>query len=229
MANGRRLGGGPPADDSAVLVCGLGRFGSSTAEALSRLDHEVLAIDRDARLVQEWSSRLTRVVEADTTSAEALIQLGCGDFPVAVVGIGTSIESSVLTCSNLVDLGIGQIWAKAISPAHGTILERIGVQHVVYPEADAGGRVAHLVTGKLMDYMEVDGEFAVVKMKPPQEAHGFTLGQAQLRKKYGVTVVGVKTPGKDFTYAGADTVISRHDLLLVVGHSTLLERFAARP
>jgi trk system potassium uptake protein TrkA len=216
-------------DDGAVLVCGLGRFGSSTADALSRLGHEVLAIDRDARLVQEWSSRLTRVVEADSTSIEALEQLGCRDFPVAIVGIGTSIESSVLTCSNLVDLGIPQIWAKAITSKHGRILERIGVQKVVYPEADAGERVAHLVTGKLMDYMEVDDEFAVVKMRPPSEAHGFTLAQAQLRKKYGVTVVGVKTPGKEFTYAGPDTMISRHDLLLVAGHSELLERFAARP
>jgi trk system potassium uptake protein TrkA len=189
----------------------------------------VLAIDRDPVLVQEWSSRLTRVVEADTTNLDALEQLGCGDFPVAVVGIGTSIESSVLTCSNLVDLGIPQIWAKAITPKHGRILERIGVHKPVYPEADSGRRVAHLVTGKLMDYMEVDGEFAVVKMRPPQEAHGFTLGQSQLRRKYGVTVVGVKSPGKEFTYAGQDTLIGRHDIILVAGHSELLERFAARP
>lgn len=227
MSNGRKAGknGG----EGAVLVCGLGRFGSSTADALSRLGHEVLAIDRDPRLVQEWSSRLTRVVEADSTSIEALEQLGCGEFPVAIVGIGTSIESSVLTATNLVDLGIPQIWAKAITSKHGRILERIGVHKPVYPEADAGERVAHLVTGKLMDYMEVDSEFAVVKMRPPTEAHGFALGQSQLRKKYGVTVVGVKSPGKEFTYADPNTVISRHDILLVAGHSELLERFAARP
>lgn len=216
-------------DESAVLICGLGRFGSGTADILTRLGHEVLAIDRDPVIVQEWSSRLTRVVEADTTSLDALEQLGCGEFPVAICGIGTSIESSVLTCSNLVDLGIPQIWAKAITPKHGKILERIGVHKPVYPEADAGKRVAHLVTGKLMDYMEVDGEYAVAKMRPPTEAHGFTLGQSQLRRKYGVTVVGVKSPGKEFTYAGQDTMISRHDVILVAGHSELLERFAARP
>ena len=216
-------------DDGAVLVCGLGRFGSGTADAQARLGHEVLAIDRDPVLVQEWSSRLTRVVEADTTSLEALEQLGCGEFPVAICGIGTSIESSVLTCSNLVDLGIPQIWAKAITPKHGRILERIGVHKPVYPETDAGRRVAHLVTGKLMDYMEVDGEYAVAKMRPPSESHGFTLGQSQLRRKYGITVVGVKSPGKEFTYAGQDTMIGRHDVILVAGHSELLERFAARP
>ena len=218
-----------PADDRAVVVVGLGRFGSATADALVRLGHDVLALDRDPRIVQEWAGRLTRVVEADSTSGDALVQLGCGEFPVAIVGIGTSIEASVLTAANLVDLGIGQIWAKAITPAHGQILQRIGVHKVVYPETDAGGRVAHLVTGKLMDYMEFDGGFAVVKMRPPAEAQGFTLQQAQVRKKYGVTVVGVKSPGKDFTYAGPDTMIGRHDLLLVSGSSELLERFAARP
>jgi trk system potassium uptake protein len=218
-----------PAADEAVLVCGLGRFGAATADAMVRLGRQVLAIDRNQRLVQEFSSRLTRVVEADTTNAEALTQLGCGEFGVAVVGIGTSIESSVLTCSNLVDLGIGQIWAKAITPAHGTILERIGVHKVVYPESDAGERVAHLLSGKLMDYIEFDDGFAIAKLRAPQETHGFTLAQSKVRQKYGVTVVGVKPSGKDFTYAQADTRVSGHDLLIVSGPTQLVQRFASRP
>jgi trk system potassium uptake protein TrkA len=215
--------------DDGVLVCGLGRFGSATAQTLARLGHEVLAVDRDPRLVQEWSSRLTHVVEADSTSVEALEQLGAGDFGIAVVAIGTSIENSVLTCSNLVDLGVPQIWAKALTVAHGRILERIGVHHVTYPEHDAGARVAHLVTGKLMDYIEFDDGFAIVKMRPPQETQGFTLAESKIRQKYGVTVVGVKAPGKDFTYAVPETRVSPSDLLIVSGHAQLIERFAARP
>lgn len=216
-------------DADAVLVCGLGRFGSATADAMVRLGRQVLAIDQDPRIVQEFANRLTRVVEADTTNAEALAQLGCAEFPVAIVGIGTSIESSVLTCSNLVDLGIGQIWAKAITPAHGTILERIGVHKVVYPESDAGERVAHLVSGKLIDYIEFDDGFAIAKMVAPQETKGFTLTESRVRQKYGVTVVGVKSPGRDFTYAQADTRVSHHDLLIVSGPTELVEHFAARP
>lgn len=215
--------------DDAVLVCGLGRFGAATADALARLGHEVLAVDNDPKLVQDWAGRLTHVVEADSTSLDALHQLGVSDFRIAVVGIGTSIEASVLTCANLVDLRVRQVWAKALTPAHGKILERIGVHHVVYPETDAGERVAHLVTGKLMDYMEFDDGFAIVKMRPPKETHGFTLTQSKVREKYGVTVVGVKTPGEDFTYALADTRVSPHDILIVSGHVELVERFAARP
>jgi trk system potassium uptake protein TrkA len=212
-----------------VLVIGLGRFGSSIAEALDRLGHEVLAIDRNSTLVQDWSGRLTHVVEADSTNEESLRQVGAADFSVAVVGIGTSVEASVLTTANLVDLGIPHVWAKALSPAHGKILERIGATNVVYPERDAGERVAHLVSGKLLDYIEFEDGFAIVKMRPPRETRGFTLAEAQIRAKYGVTVVGVKSPGKDFTHAVPSTKVSAHDVIVVSGETALLERFAARP
>jgi trk system potassium uptake protein len=215
--------------EDAAVVLGLGRFGSAIADALTRLGHEVLAVERSADLTQEWSGRLTHVVEADATNIDALRQLGVQDFPIAVVGIGTSIEASVLATANLVDLSTKQIWAKAITPSHGRILERIGAHHVVYPEADAGERVAHLVSGKLLDYIEFDDGFAIVKMRPPKETQGFTLGEAGIRRKYGVTVVGVKSPGEDFTYAVPDTRVSSHDLLIVSGHTELIERFAARP
>ncbi|GAB2690463.1 potassium channel family protein [Thalassiella azotivora] len=215
--------------EDAVVVLGLGRFGSAIADALARLGHEVLAVERDPLLVQEWSGRLTHVVEADATNVDALKQLGVPDFPIAVVGIGTSIEASVLATANLVDLRTPQIWAKAITASHGRILERIGANHVVYPEADAGERVAHLVSGKLLDYIEFDDGFAIVKMRPPRETQGFTLAESQIRKKYGVTVVGVKSPGQDFTYAVPETRVSAHDLLIVSGHTRLLEKFAARP
>lgn len=213
----------------AVLVIGLGRFGSSIAEALDRLGHEVLAMDRNGALVQEWSGRITHVVEADSTSEEALRQVGGQDFTVAVVGIGTSVEASVLTTANLVDLGIPHVWAKALTPAHGKILERIGATNVVYPERDAGERVAHLVSGKLLDYIEFEDGFAIAKMRPPRETRGFTLAESQIRAKYGVTVVGVKSPGKDFTHAVPSTKVSAHDVIVVSGETALLERFAARP
>lgn len=92
----------------AVLVVGLGRFGAAAAEALHRLGHEVLAVERNPELVQEWSGRLTHVVEADSTNLQAMKQIGAGQFPIAVVGIGTSIEASVLSTLNLVDLKVGQ-------------------------------------------------------------------------------------------------------------------------
>ncbi|MCC3272513.1 TrkA family potassium uptake protein [Arthrobacter zhangbolii] len=218
-----------PAHNAPVLVIGLGRFGAATAEQLVRQGREVLAVERDPELVQKASGILTHVVQADATNIEALKQLGAEDFSAAVVGVGTSIESSVLITVNLVDLGIEHLWVKAITPAHGKILTRIGANHVIYPEADAGRRAAHLVGGRMLDFIEFDDGFAIVKMHPPKETQGFTLGEANVRAKYGVTVVGVKSPGEDFTYAQPDTKVSSRDTLIVAGHVDLLERFAARP
>ena len=217
-----------PARDAGVLVIGLGRFGSSLATTLDRLGQDVLAVERDEKLVAQWSGRLP-LVEADASESEALVQLGAKDFGVAVVGVGTELEASVLITANLVDLGTPQIWAKAISAEHGRILTRIGAHHVVYPEADAGSRVAHLVSGKMLDYIEVEDGFTIVKMRPPKEMQGFTLAQSDIRKRYGVTVIGVKSPGVEFQYATPETRVSANDLLVCSGHADLLERFSARP
>ena len=100
---------------------------------------------------------------------------------------------------------------------------------MVLPESESGKRVAHLVNGKLMDYIEFDDGFAIIKMKPPQEAIGFTLAQSAIRSKYGVTVVGVKAPGQDFTYAVPETKVTQHDTLIVSGPTELLDRLASRP
>jgi trk system potassium uptake protein len=213
--------------EGSVLVVGLGRFGSALAEDLQRLGHDVMAVDASASLVQEWSDRLTHVVQVDATSEAAMRQLGADGFPVAVVAIGTGIEASVLSTGVLIDLGVREVWAKAITASHGRILERIGAGHVVYPERDTGKRVAHLISGRLIDYIEFDDGFAIAKLRAPREAHGQTLAEAALRSRYGVTVVGVKRPGQDFTYAQPDTRVGPGDLLIVSGTTTLVEKFAA--
>jgi trk system potassium uptake protein TrkA len=215
------------AHNAPVLVIGLGRFGAATAGQLDRLDREVLAVDGDEGLVQKWSERVTHAVQADARNIDALRQIGAQEFSIAVVAVGSSIEASVLITANLVDLKIPQIWAKAISQSHGKILSRIGANHVIYPEAEAGERVAHLVSGRMIDFIEFDDDFALVKMYPPKPIRGIRLADSQVRKKYGITVVGVKSPGKDFTYATPETVISNHDLIIVSGNSSDIERFAS--
>jgi trk system potassium uptake protein len=213
--------------DAPVLVIGLGRFGAATAGQLARLGREVLVIDDSEALVQKWSERVTHAVQADARSIEALRQIGAQDFSTAVCAVGSSVEASVLIVANLVDLNIPQIWAKAISKSHGKILERIGANHVIYPEAEAGERAAHLVSGRLLDFIEFDDDFALVKMFPPKPIRDMRLADAGVRAKYKVTVLGVKSPGKPFTYATADTVVSNRDLIIVSGTEGDIERFAA--
>lgn len=209
-----------------MLVVGLGRFGGAVAETLVRQGREVLAVERDPLLVQEWSGRLTHVVEADATSEEVLRQLGIDEFQQAVVAIGTGVEASVLTVGALADLGVPDIWAKALTQAHGRILTRVGATHVVFPESDAGVRVGHQVADGVLEYLEFDDGFALVKVAPPEEAVGRTLGEAALRGRYGVTVVAIKRPGQDFTYATADTTVFVDDVLVVTGRRDHVERFS---
>ncbi|KUF08554.1 TrkA family potassium uptake protein [Leucobacter sp. G161] len=212
--------------DAPVIVIGLGRFGASTAGQLDRQDREVLVVDSNADLVQKWSDRVTHAVQADARSIEALQQIGADEFQIAVVATGASIESSVLIAANLVDLGIPQIWAKAISHSHGKILERIGVNHVIYPEREAGERVAHLLSGSMLDFIQFDDNYVIAKMYPPRSVRGRTLRESGVRTRYRVTVVGVKTPGEPFTHATQETVISPHDLIIVSGTAADVERFA---
>lgn len=217
----------PSIKSDSVVVIGLGRFGGAVAESLHRLGHQVLGIDENPELVQRWSERLTHVVQADTTDSEVLRHLGVGDFRHAVVGIGSDIEASVLTVLALVELGVADIWAKAATQKHGRILERTGAHHVVYPEAAMGERVAHLVTGKMIEFIEFEDGFAIGKTCAPSEAFGKTLAESALRSKYGVTVVGVKRVKSAFLHALPDTVVERGDLLIISGPTKMVESFAA--
>jgi trk system potassium uptake protein TrkA len=212
--------------EGQVLVIGLGRFGSAIARTLEALGHEVLGVDSRGKVVQELAGELTHVVEADSTSLEAMKQLGAGDFERAIVGIGTDLEASILTTGVLVDLGITNIWAKAVTVAHGRILERVGAHRVVLPEKEMGERVAHLATGRMLDYLELDDNFALVKTMAPAELIGKTLADAHVRSKYGITVVCIKQPGRQFTFATADTVVEEGAIVVVAGKPEYAEGFA---
>ena len=217
---------GKPATGS-ILVIGLGRFGGQVAASLVRLGHEVLAIDENEHIVQKWSDRLTHVVQADATDEEVLRQLGVSDVDRAIVGIGTDIEASVLTVLALTEVGVREIWAKAITAKHGKILAAVGANHVIYPEAAMGERVAHLIASQMLDFIEFDDGYAIAKVQAPEEAVGRTLGESRLRSKYGITVVGVKMTGDDFTYAQPDTMVYGGALLIVAGKTADVERFAS--
>ena len=223
MADKQRKG---PHDDNVVVI-GLGRFGGQVAESLQNLGHEVLGIDTDPRIVQDWSDRLTHVVEADATDTDTMRQLGVQEFPRAVIGIGTNLETSVLSVLTLADIGVPEIWAKATSDKHGKILRQVGARHVIFPEAEMGERVAHLLTGRMLDYIEFDDGFAIAKVRAPRGAAGRTLADLALRTKWGVTVVGTKRPGEDFVYARPETTVPDGAVLIVAGDTAKVEAYAA--
>lgn len=211
----------------SVVVIGLGRFGGAVAQSLSELGHDVMGIDTDELLVQDWADRLTHAVQADSTNVEVLRQLGIADFSHAIVGIGGDLSASLMTVMALCELGIKDIWVKARTPEHGRLAERIGAHHAVYPEAAMGERVAHLITGRMMDFIEFDDGFAIAKIRAPKPTHHKALAESAIRQKFGVTIVGIKRFNRDFEHAKPESEILPSDLLIVSGPTPNVQKFAA--
>jgi trk system potassium uptake protein TrkA len=219
---------GRVAQADSVVVIGLGRFGGALALELEAQGTEVLGIDSSEEIVQSFNGRLTHVVRADSTKEQALRQLSVHEFDRAVVGIGTDIEASILTTSRLLTFAKPQIWAKAISDPHAEILEQLGVEHVIRPEHDMGKRVAHLVRGSLLDYVEFEDDFVMIRTRPPAEACDRPLGVLGLREKYEITIVAVKRPGGVWGHTTAQTVLYDDDQIIVQGRKNKAENFATR-
>ena len=215
-------------ESADILICGLGRFGSSLAYSLIEMGHQVLAIDQSEELVERHRDHLTHVLVADTTDEKALRQIGADQFETCVVCIGTDIESSTLTTVALADLGVPNIWAKAINGSHAKILSRVGAHHVVRPEEDMGKRVAHLLGGSVLEYLALDDDFVIVETGVPPGMVGRSLGEAGLRDEYKVTVVCIKPLGGAFTYAERTTIPNKDDLIVVAGPRSDVDRFIRR-
>jgi trk system potassium uptake protein len=209
-----------------VAVIGLGRFGTALALELARGGTEVLAVDSRPDIVQRLSGQLGQVVIADSTDPDALAEIGIADFNRVVVAIGNDLEASILTTALLAELEVRDIWAKAVSRQQATILERVGAHHVVFPEQDMGERIAHLVAGRLLDWVELDPQWVFAKTRPPREIVGVPLGETGLRKKHRVTVVSVKPEHEaSYTHADYDTVLTYGSVIVIAGRPDDVERF----
>lgn len=215
------------AEADSVAVIGLGRFGGALARELADAGTEVLGIDHNEDVVQSFNGLLTHVVRADSTREDALRQLSVHEFDRVVVGIGSDLEASILTTSILLRFEKPTLWTKAVSDAHAQILRQLGVKHVIRPEHDMGKRVAHLVRGAMLDYVEFEDNFAMVKTRPPREAWDRELGNTKIRAKYGVTVVAVKRNQGDWDYTTAQTTLYNDDEIIVAGPTAKAEAFSA--
>lgn len=213
------------AEADSVCVIGLGRFGRSLALELMAAGTDVLGIDADEEAVQSLNGMLSQVVRADSTKEEALRQLAVHEFTRVVLAIGSNIEASILTASELLKFKIPIIWAKAVTDPHGQILEQLGIHHVVYPEKDMGRRVAHRVRGAALDYIEVDEKYVIVKMSPNTLVVDKRLGDTGIRAKYGVTITAYKRNGSGWTNADQNTVLRSDDTILVAGQTAKAESF----
>ncbi|MEI7026666.1 potassium channel family protein [Paenibacillus sp. y28] len=207
-------------------VIGLGRFGSSLAKELVRLGFEVLGIDRSEQIVDDLSDELTHTVVADGTEEDVLRALGIRNFDCAVVAIGDDIQASILTAILLKDIGVKTVVAKALSELHGKVLEKIGVDRIIYPERDMGIRVAHqLVSPNLLDFIELSDDYTIAEVAAPKSIAGLTLKELDLRKKFGCSVVAINKKSGVIIAPVAEERVDEKDIMVIIGTNEQIEAF----
>lgn len=207
----------PPASDlQSAVVIGLGRFGLSMAMELEASGLDVLGIDSSPEVVQRVSGSIHHVVRADATDREALSQLAVNEYGCAVVTIGGDLAASILSVSALLTMNCPQVWAKVSSAEQGEILKQMGITRIFYPEADMGRRAAHQVAQSFEDYIDLGHGFALVITNPGARYCSDTLGNLDVRKREGFSIVAIKTETGDWTTAHAGTVLSPKDTIMVV-------------
>ena len=178
-----------------VGIIGAGRFGLSLAEALAETGIEVLLIDRNNTLVQGAIKMVTWAVQGDATSASALEAAGISECDTVVVAIGSNVEASMLVTANCKELGIKNVISKATSEIHGKILDKLGADHVVYPDRESAHRLARNITEhNAYDLLEISEGLSLAEIDVPEACVGKTLAEADLRKKSGVTVLCIRRP-----------------------------------
>ena len=209
------------------VIIGIGRFGSALAQRLFELGHEVLAIDTDEEEIQKISDKVTHAVTADASDESVLKSLGVRNFDVAIVAIGSDIQSSIITTLMLKDLGVKYVVAKAQNDLHAKVLYKIGADRVVFPERDMGERVAHnLIATNILEFIELSPEYSIIEFYVPHNWVGKNLRDLNLRVKYGVNVVALKSIKSNKINAApmADEEIKEDTVLVVIGSNEDLKR-----
>lgn len=199
------------------------------ATTLAGLGHDVIGIDGDEDKVRGLADVITLAIQLDATDEKALRAAGIQDVDVAVVSIGEDLESSLLVVTLVREVGIKNIVAKAVTPLHGRILEKLGVTRVVFPEREMAIRIAHsLVVPNVLDYIELSKEFSIVEVPAPQQFVGKTLRDIGLRSRFGLTTIAIKhaTRAGDRESSniapGPDDVVRQGDILALLGSNERL-------
>ncbi|MDP2981136.1 MAG: TrkA family potassium uptake protein [Candidatus Omnitrophota bacterium] len=214
-------------------VIGLGRFGLSVAKTLTEQGCQVLAIDKDEELVQDASEFVAEAVQVDATDEKSLKAVGIKNVDVAVVGIGTNLEASILTTLTLKEMGVQEIVARAVTEEHGKVLEKVGATKVVFLERDMGMRVANsLVSPSIIEHIYLSPEYSIMETLAPQIFVGQSIGNLDIRAKHGLTIIGVRKKDQpnnkvcELNIAPrADYVITQGDVLILLGSNENLNKF----
>ena len=209
----------------SVLLIGLGRFGLHIAQKLNDLGHEVMAVDSDEDRVNQVLPFATHAQIGDSTSREFLSSLGVDNFDACIVAIGDNFQNSLETTDLLKELGAKKVIARASRGVQEKFLLRNGANEVVYPEKQLATWTAIRCTSEhILDYIELDEDYSIFEISVPNEWIGKTVLQLDLRKKYGINILGVRENGKLNMSITPDLVLVREKPVLILGQQRIVQK-----
>lgn len=207
-------------------VIGLGTFGGSICKELAKMGMDVLAIDKDEDIVEDYSNIVTQAVVADAKDEQVLRDLGIRNFDHVIVAIGNDIQSSILITIMLKELGVKRVTAKALTDLHSKVLRKIGADHVVHPERDMGRRIAHnLISSSVLDYLALSDKYSIVEMQVSEPLVGRSLIELNIRARYGINIVAIKRNDDIIIKNAAEEVLQWGDILIAIGSDEDINRF----
>jgi trk system potassium uptake protein TrkA len=209
----------------SFIVLGLGHFGKSIAQTLFDLGHEVLAVDDDERIVQEFSRHVTHTVQAEVTSEDFLKSMDIKRFDAVIVAVGSNMQVSIMATVLLKELGAKFILVKAQDDFQEKVLYKIGADKVILPEKDMGVKAARsLAADNFYDMIEISPEYSIVTIHTPVPWYGKTLGELAVRAKYGVNIIAVKGGKNTNVIPNANTMLDKNTAITVMGSNYDLKR-----
>ena len=214
---------------NSYVVFGLGAFGYSLAETLGDSGYEVMVVDKRNDPIQTISDKVTYAVKADVTEPGVLESLDICQFDVVVVAFTQDMNASIMAAMYDKESGIPKVVAKAVTDIHGTILQKIGVDEVIFPEREMGVRVAqNLIAGGVVDILELSDEFSLVEIHVPASWAGHSLRSLDVRGKYNLNVIAIKDGEEVVMNLDPDQVLSEQQMLVVMGDNASLDQLLER-
>ncbi|MDO4168312.1 MAG: TrkA family potassium uptake protein [Lachnospiraceae bacterium] len=209
----------------SILLIGLGRFGRHAAQKLDELGHQVMAVDKVEERVNDVLSYVTNAQIGDSTNPDFLEALGVDNFDVCIVAIGDDFQSSLETTSLLKELGAQFVVSRAARDVHRKFLLRNGADEVVYPEKQLASWTAiRYSSDHIFDYIELNEDYAIFEIPIPNSWVGKTIGEIDIRNKYHINIMAVKTGKKMNLTIRSDTRLSADQTMLVLGNNRDIQK-----
>ena len=221
-----------------VAVIGLGTFGAKTAVRLAEKGAEVMAIDKDEKLVERIKDRVTQAVTADVTSEKALRSINISDVDIAVVALGDNIEISIMAVAMLRKLGVGRVIARATNPMHEHVLSEIGASEIIKVEEEMGEIIASkIVAPHVLQRYSFAAGYSIVELKLGKRFEGKSLVESQIRQNYSLNIVALQKRVPYITEEGKSSyrveindspmpmdIIESDDIVVLVGGEKNFDR-----